>query len=237
MPIKSNFSSNAKARVLHENAERAREQDDHFGALKLLDEAIFKYKEEGDYAGLVLALQSRFLTYKHLFFLTKDKAFAVEGKKNAEVGLEIALRQKLSNVMGSCYFRLGEAAMLFKDYLVAIVNYQKALVNFSGAASEKGDYRYHLGEALYRSGKKEEGERMMLLGLEEIKSGAGETDSFLIHVWESGCYMKLAELLREDKPGEAKRYLTMAKNIIGADSRLLIRKRQLKELLNSGDFF
>ena len=40
-----------------------------------------------------------------------------------------------------------------------------------------------------------------------------KVDPFLVHVWESGCHMTLALLLRKDDPYEAKTHLKKAKEI------------------------
>lgn len=223
----SSFWSKSKA---HNDAEIAREENRHLDALKLIEEAFLDYQKEENYEGFVQALQSRCLTYKHLFLLTKDKTFGIMAKKDAEVSLEVAQEHNLSNTLGSCYFRLGEISTLFEDYEKAIKNYQKALENYHGTSCEKGDYRYHLGEALYKSGKKEEGREALLAGLKEIQKNRSEVNDFLANVWESGCYMKLAEVLREDEPEEAKKYLERAREIAESDPKLIIRKRQIEKL-------
>lgn len=217
---------------LHVKAEVARENDELIKALTLIEEALVAYQKEEDYEGFSQALQSRVLTYKHLFLLTKDSVFAILAKKDAESSLEITQKHNIIARIGSCYFRLGEVAVLFKDYKLAIENYQKALDNYSGSNSEKGDYRYHLGSALGKLGALERAKETMLKGLLEIQENKGEVDSFLTHVWESGCYMRLAELLKKSEPEQAKKYLKEAEKIINFDKKLVIRKRQYEELVN-----
>lgn len=191
---------------------------------------FFNIKLRSDYSGIVGALQNRVLTNKHLFWRTHDQIFAIQARADAQVSLEVAELHNLNERLGSCYFRLGEIAMLFEQYNQAVENYQQALNNFSGTNCERGDYRYHLGESLYRSGKKEEGKKTMMQGLKEIQDNAGEVDPFLVHVWESGCYLRLAELLKSDKLTEARDYLERARQIIENDHQLVIRKAQLEKL-------
>jgi tetratricopeptide (TPR) repeat protein len=214
----------------HQLSEKAREQDKHPEALEFIEEAIVNYQQEKNYEGLSQALQSRFLIYKHLFLLTKDNIFAFMGQKDVETSFWIAQQYNLQKIISSCYFRLGESAMLFENYKEAVKQYQKAVDNFYGFKAEKGDYRYHLGEALYRSGKKEEGKEKMLQGLQEIQKNKKGIDPFLIHVWESGCYLRLVELLKNDEPEEARKYLRQAEKIVNSDKKLIIRRRQTKEL-------
>ncbi len=215
---------------LHKKAEDARENDSHLDALKFIEDAIVEYQKEKDYPGLCEILQSKVLTYKHFFLITKDKVFAILAKNTAKTSFEIAMEYGLSEKLGSCYFRLGEIEMLFKNFQNAIKNYQKALQNYSGTNAQKGDYTYHLGEALYRSGEKDKGLETILQGLKLIEQNLSDVDPFLAHVWQSGCYLTLFDLLRNSQPYKAKDYLKKAEEIISSDEKLVIRKRQLRQL-------
>lgn len=225
-----------KAEELHKKSEIAREQDKLLYALKLIEEALALYQEDKNYTGFTKALQSRVLIYKHLFLLSGDKKFVTLAQKDAEGSLEIALKNNLTNIICSCYFRIGEIATILENYSKAIYNYQKSLDLYEGTKTEKGDYRYHLGEVLYKNGQEEEGKEILLEGLNEIQENKSEVDSFLANVWESGCYMRLAEVLWNDEPQESKRYLKLAEKIIKDDKRLIIRKRQLNQLAKTGEF-
>lgn len=215
---------------IHQKAEVAREQDRHDDSLKLLEEAIAGYLDNKDYKGVAMALQSRVLTYKHLFLTSKDPKFATKAENDALASLNMAKEHELSEILGHCYFRVGEIAIILEDFEKACQNYQKALDNYQGSKSEKGDFRYHLGEALYRKGEKEEGKRLLTQGLAEIVANEGEVDPFLTHVWESGAHMRMADLFRDDFPQEAKEHLKTAQKIANADSKLVIRKRQIEDL-------
>jgi tetratricopeptide (TPR) repeat protein len=217
------------AHLILVKAEVERENDHLLEALKLLEEAIIGYQIEKDYEGIAQALQSRELTYKHLFLVSKDGVFALLARKDAETSLEIIQKHNILSRLGSCYFRLGDVEILFENYEQAAANYQKALDSYQGTNSEKGDYKYHLGTALGMLGKTKEAEEIMLQGLSEIQQNRGEVDSFLTHVWESGCLMRLAELLAEKDLKKAKEYLQQAREIIENDPKLVIRKRQLAE--------
>lgn len=218
---------------LHGMGSDAREKDRHLEALQYLDHAIVGYQKERNYRGLIDALKDRTLTWKHYFLLTKDSAYAILAKKDAESMLAVAQDKKIDDKLSTSYFRLGEVAMLFEDYSDAIDNYQKSLKHYVGPLAEKGDFRYHLGEAMYRFGQKKDGKKAMLDGLKELKKGASEVPDFLIHVWESGVYMRLADVLRNEHTEEAKKYLEEARKIVESDERLVIRRRQFKDLENT----
>jgi len=224
---KENTSSGLK---FHELAEEAREKDNHLEALKFIEEAIFNYQKEKDHPSLVKAIQSRFLIYRHLFFLTKDQSYAILAQKDSEASLSIAEKYNLTEIIGSCHFNLGKAAMLLKNSKESIKQYETAIKKYYGTNTERGDYYYHLGEAFFEDGQKEKGKETILKGLKKIEDNASEVDPFLVHVWSSGCHLYLAKLLKENNYQEAKEHFNKAKEIIDSDEKLIIRKRQIKEL-------
>lgn len=215
--------------LLHFLAEKYREQDKLILAKILNYLAILNYQVNKNYLGLSDAYQSLVLIYKHQFLLSKNNKFIRLAQKYANKSLNLSQTKNLTNLY-SCYFRLGEIFMLSQDYLNAIKNYQKALDIYPKNDSEKGDYQYHLGEAQYRNGNKKNGLKNLLDGLSLIRKYQSFTDSFLIHVWESGCLMRLAELLVVDNRIKAKEYLKLAQKIIQSDNKLIIRLRQFKKL-------
>lgn len=223
-------ANESPARELHNQADVLREQAQHVESIKLLDEAIILYQKDHDYEKIAGALLSRLLNYKHLTLQTHDEVFLQMTKRDGELSLWIAEKYGFRDLLGSCHFHLGEVAMLAKDYPGAIEQFKLALEHFKGPDTERGDYRYHLGEALYRGGQKGEGKQTMLIGLKEIQDNADKVSPFLAHIWESGCDLKLADLLREDEPAEARHYLEAARKIIDSDDKLVIRKKQLTEL-------
>ncbi|HCM82038.1 MAG: hypothetical protein UW22_C0069G0005 [Candidatus Gottesmanbacteria bacterium GW2011_GWB1_44_11c] len=219
-----------KTMTLHQYAEQLREQNKPHEALRIYEDVILAYQEQGDYAGLVEALMGRGLTYKHLYGLTHDVSFATIARHTVLSSLEIAQTHNLKDKIYRCYFHLGEMEILFQNYARAIECYTTALSQYPNDAAEKGDFQYHLGSAQYRSGNREEGKRNLIEGMKKIEEHESSTDSFLFHVWQSGGYMTMAELLWHDVPIEAKKYLHRAEQIINADNRLIIRKRQLQQL-------
>lgn len=137
----------------HQQAVKLREEDNLYQALKNCNKAIFLYKKEKDYLNYCLAIQSRILIYKHLFLKKQDKSYSLLAKKDALLVINLCKKHKL-NILYSSYFRLGEILMLFNDYKKAIINFNKALYLYPQINSEKGDYQYHLGEAMYINGDK-----------------------------------------------------------------------------------
>jgi len=219
-----------RAREIHQKGALLREQDKHELALQYLTRAIVFYQKESDYKGLIDTLKDRVLTWKHYFLLTNDKVYAILALKDSEAMLAIANQYKLKDKFDTAYFRLGEIAMLFENFSLASKYFKNSIKYFNGCAAEKGDYRYHLGEAIYRNGRKETGKKIMLQGLDEITKNIKGIDPFLIHVWESGCHMRLAEMLFRDEPMVSLEHYRKAQKIALTDPKLVIRKRQIEEL-------
>ena len=215
---------------LRQKGERLREEEKYLEALKVLDEALIKCQEEKDYHTLVVVLKDRFLTWKHLFLHSNDRVYLILAQKDAESMFSICQEYNLKDKFHTSYFRLAEVAELLEDYKSQVKYFKKALDTYKGFLSEKGNYRTHLGTALYRSGRKKEGKEIMLEGIKEIQRGAGELDSFFVHIWLSGVHMRLAELLRDDEPREAREHLEKAREIAKADPKLVIRRRQIEKL-------
>jgi tetratricopeptide (TPR) repeat protein len=200
-------------------------------ALALAGRLILRFAKETDYLGLFDVLGSRCLVWKHLFQLTRRKVYRFLMRSDAELGLALSITEKLKSRLHVAHFRMAETLMTFQDYKVAAREYQLALRHYRGNRAERGDFRYHLGEALYRSGKRELGKKTILQGLQEIQANRDAVDSFLANVWESGAYMRIAELLWKSKPKKAKQYLGEAKRIIESDKLLVMRRKQFQILL------
>lgn len=108
-------------------ANQLREQDKLLESLQTIEEALIILDKENNFQGFADALQVRILTYKHLFYLSKNNSFVLLAQKDAEASLQIAQDHNLYDFIYTCYFRLGEVFMLTNDYQKAAQNYQQAL--------------------------------------------------------------------------------------------------------------
>lgn len=217
---------------LQEQADKIREDGKSLMAIDLYNQAIVRYQEEKDYDNMIKALTGRLLSWKHLFYKTDDKIYAIIVKSEVETMLEIAKEHRLFDKLYLIHFLNATSAILLNDYCSAEKDFSKAVQLFPFENAEKGDWIAHLGDAMYRNGKKEEGKETLLQGVEIIKLRASQIDSFLFNVWVSGAYLRLAKLLRVDNPRESTLYLNQARAIIDSDDRLVIRKQQLETYLN-----
>lgn len=222
---------------LEKQADVLREKGESLKAIDVYNQAIVRYIEDKDYANMMGSLTNRLLSWKHLFYKTENKTYAIFVKTEAEQMLEIAREHNLLDRLYLIHFLKATAATLLKDHLCAEKEFQKAVELYSSEHPEKGDWIAHLGDAMYRNGKKEEGKNMILQGVSLIKKGSSQIDSFLFNVWVSGAYLRLAKLLKTDNLEESQSFLHQAQEIIDADHRLVIRKQQLDAFMkNLGDY-
>ena len=222
--------------VLHHEAERLRETEKFEEAINLYDKVIEGYLEAKNYAGVADAMQGKVLTYKHLYARSKKEIYVKLATECAKSNREITKKYKIDNMYPSAYFRMGEVNRLGNNFREAILYFRKAY-KLGKNSKERGDYLYHLGEALYRDGKKNLGKRKILEGMKLIKKDKNRLDNFIYNVWLSGVYGRLAQIfLLEKNNKEAKKYIDMAKKIIESDKRLVIRKKQLLEI-KSGKYY
>jgi len=207
-------------------ADTLREQGKSLEAIELYNILIVQAANEKEDQTLVSALTGQILSWKHLYYKTNDKVFAILVKTGTESLERISKEKGLQN-KHLVYFLKGQADLLLQEYSSAEQSFQSALIFYPSNDAQKGDWTAHLGEALYLSGKKEEGKAKLLEGIDMIQAKAKDVDPFLIHVWTSGAYLRLAKLLKHDDPAASQLYLDKAKEIIDSDPKLVIRKQQL----------
>ncbi|HPJ16862.1 MAG TPA: hypothetical protein PK639_01355 [Candidatus Woesebacteria bacterium] len=216
--------------TLHQQAESLREQEKYIEALKTYQEVIVKYQQEKNYSKLADALGGLSLTYKHLFLNSQDQIYVVLAQHSTQAALEIAKIQNDETILSRCYFNLAEIDLLKQEYSSAVANFTQSLALLKTDNAEKGRAIYHLGEAQWKNGQKEEGLANFHLGLETIEKYASDNDSYTINVWRSGCCLQIAVALKDDDKTQAEEYLKKAQEIIESDDRLTIRRNQLIEV-------
>jgi len=219
-----------KTSKLLDIARKHREGDRPEQALDVFNTVIFQAQKEKDHAQVVEAFGDRAILYRHLFESTGDVIYAVLARKDAETMLELVKMLGIVEKLPTAYYLLGQAALLFQEYKEAENYFFKALRYFKGSSAEKGSWRYHWAKALYLLGEKKKALFAFAKAIDEIKKSSGKTDSFLQNVYLSGAYSNFAYVLIKDDPEEAMKYYGLAKELIDSDKRLVIRKKQFKNL-------
>lgn len=213
-------------------AETLREEGKTLAALNLYNEAIINFQQKHDYSGVLKALGGRLISWQHLYNHGEEKVYAILARKDAESMLVISQEYNLHDSDPLIHFLFGKSCIFLKDFACAEMEFQKAVQLYAKDNSEKGDWLAHLGEAIYKNGKPEEGEKIILAGIQQIQAHQKEEDSFKINVWTSGAYLRLAKILvLDNKVDQAKKYFSKGEEIVLNDPRLVIRKQQLEIIL------
>lgn len=219
------------AEVLREQADILREEGKTLDALNLYNQALVNFQQKHDYNGILGVLSGRLISWQHLFNHEEDKVYAILARKEAESMLAIAQEYGIHDRDYWIHFLFGKSYIFLKDFKCAEVEFKQAVDLYPHNNAEKGDWLAHLGEAIYKNGRKEEGERVILEGIQQIHAHRDVEDSFKINVWISGAYLRLAKILiRDQKIEQAKIYLSKGEEIVLKDPRLVIRKQQLETL-------
>lgn len=212
-------------------ADTLREEGKTLEALNLYNQTLVDSQKQRDYNGVLGALTGRLISWQHLYNHGEDKVYAILARKEAEAMLAIAQEYGIHDKDYLIHFLLGKSCIFLKDFKCAEGEFRKAIDLFPYDSAEKGDWQAHLGEAIYRNGWREEGERVILEGVRQIQAHQNSVDSFRINVWLSGAYLRLAKILfLDNKPEQAKVYLQKGQEIVESDPRLVIRKQQLELL-------
>lgn len=221
---------------LHQKAEELRETEKFKEALVVYDKVIEGYLSKENWAGVADALQGKVLTYKHLYARNNKKEYLEMAIGCAKSSFEIVKIYKIEKMKASVNFRLGDVFRLKNDFKKAVLYFSKAyrLVKDN---KERGDYLYHLGEALYKSGEKTLGKRKINEGIKLIKKDKKKIDPYIYHVWLSGANMRMAQIyFLEKNKLQFEKYIKRARKIIEKDERLIIRKKQFEEI-KSGKYY
>lgn len=214
----------------HLEAEVKREEDHLTTALSLYDEAILLYEKDANYAGIAEAYLGKFLTYKQFYLQTHAESDSKRAFAALFESEQLATKYDVKKLMPMIIFQQGNWYQLIGQSDDARMYFQRALDNFQGSQAEHGNYLYHLGFVEYKVGDKEKGLAALEKGLAEIRDHKGEVSSYVALVWESGCLLNLVEVLWKDNNQKAQEYLHEVEKVIGLDSKLVIRSKQLAQL-------
>lgn len=227
-----------KGRDIHGEAEHAREGGQFLSALKLSDDALLKYQEEGDIFGMVDILASRSITFCLLADEKDEKNFLILAKYENMAGVEIARGSKDRSNIIMPLFRLGQVEEEIGEFSEATNCYKEAIEVFQTYPPKEHNrpavlndmkIRYFVCE--YKTGNKEaleEAENALISLLED-----NEEPKYNKDVWTSGAYMKIAEAVKNDNLEKAKENLEKAREIIDANPDLVLRKKQFEKLAST----
>lgn len=224
-----------KGRQIHEQALAAQERGDFLAALKLEDEAMIIYGEDGDEMGFSEIQAMRTLTYRHLYEQTGYEGYLIKAKHEAMASVDLAELSGDEYSLAVPLVGLGRIMADLADFPHAAENFQRAVAILEkypeGKHSRKAviaDYKVHLAVALYRSGD----EAALSAAEEALEELAASTDASTYEkgVWLSGGHMKIAEATNPTNHEKALEHLRKAKVIIDSDEKLKLRLEQWNKL-------
>jgi len=215
------------------NANTLREQEKYGEASKIYTECVLELTELNDAEGLIHALGGQSLIYKiqsrkvsSLVYRNLTIAFAKEVNRIAEENKDRLDGRTLS----IAYRNWGDAILMDERPKEALPIFEKSYLVSTASVCEKGSVKAHIGGIKYLIGEKEEGKRIIIEALADIRTG--EMDTYAPRVWETGCLNGLAKIyaLEGDKETALK---TINEAIqIDKDHSLRIRLRESQEILD-----
>ena len=229
----------SRGRDIHAKAEQAREgKQDFLESLKLTDEATVVYSEEGDMHGMSEVQGTRFHAFRHLFESTNNPMYLILALHASLSAVEIAEKSGIKEALAIPYRDLGKAYEDLENYQNAVELYQKSLdamaanpPSMHDRPAVRSDIKAHLAFAKYMAGDKQEALSLMQEAISELESNTDEYKNNR-DVWLSGAHMRSAEMLANDDPDKAKAHLQKAKEVIGTNKDLVLRKNQLEALIS-----
>lgn len=216
--------------TIHHQAEDLREQEKFFAALETYQQAINEYLQMENFQQVSSALFGMGLTYKHLYLKEDQTLYLVLAMGVINTGLSLAKELEAESSLTTGYHLKAEILQEQSNTEEAIKFFSKTLELYTQEDALKGRYLYHLGEAQYQAGLKEEGKQNLVKGLKMIQNHQEKFNQYTLDVWETGALLSLAEQLWENKPAEAEDYLEQAGKIIDKNPNLVIRKREYQKL-------
>lgn len=213
-------------------ANTLREEEKYGESSKLYTECLLELTELNDAEGLIHALGGQSLIYKiqarkvsSLVYRNLTIAFAKEVNRIAEENKDRLDGRTLS----IAYRNWADAILMGERPKEALPVFEKSFAVSTASICEKGSVKAHIGGIKYLIGEKEEGKRIIVEALADIRTG--EMDTYAPRVWETGCLNGLAKIyaLEGDKELAVK---TINEAIqIDKDHELTIRMRESLEIL------
>lgn len=222
-----------RGREIHKQALDTQEKGNFLEALRLEDEAMIVYQEEGDEIGFSEIQAMRTLTYRHLHGRTGFVGYLVKAKHEAEASLDLA--QRTGDEASLPIPLVGVARIMFDlgEYAHAAKNFDRAIALASKYGERKSviaDFKVHFYVCLFMAG-----DRDALKGAEEALSELAMTNDaseYEKSVWMSGAHMKMAEAVNEIDHDRAMEHMRKAKQIIDGNDQLSLRLEQWNKLMD-----
>ncbi|MBT3249503.1 MAG: hypothetical protein HN846_05110 [Candidatus Pacebacteria bacterium] len=228
---------NLSGRELHHQIEAARESDNLSSALELGMQSLLAYAQENDQLGFAEALDSIFITFKHLHRQQKFKPYWILAGAIVKSSVEIAEDSGDKQALALPQLNLAEFLEESGELEPAKEMYQKAVHSMTNYPSPEHNRPAVLALMKLRLALCELalGDQTAMTAIEsllaELAADTGVDADYNCKVWISGGYLRLAEHFKGKNFNLAHEYLQQAQEIIENDERLVLRRQQLDEML------
>lgn len=228
----------SEGRRLHAQAASARENDQLKESLSFNDEALFAYDREDNPLGFAEGIACRSITLRNYATQQESRNILTLAKYEMMASVTIARESGDNTALPLPLYNLAQLQEALGEHEDAIETYSEAVNTMKNNPPEShnrpsvlADMKVHMTVCEYKAGDTSALERAeeALQQLEESE----EPNKFNKDVWVSGGHMKLAEILIEESPSEAKEHLAKAKEIIDSNEELVLRKQQWERLSKS----
>ena len=225
----------SKGRALHAEAAKARESEQFTKSLTYNDDALFAYDEENDTLGFSEGIACRSITLRVYANLHDSRRILTLAKYEMMASVDLARQSGVRDALPLPLYNLAQIQEDLGEFDEAVKNYSEAAEGMEKNSPENhnrpsvlANMKIHLATCEYRAGDKTALERAekALRDLEKSE----EPSKYNKDVWVSGGYMRIASAVKDDKPEDAKSSLAKAKEIIGSNPDLTLRKQQWEKL-------
>ncbi|HUD44409.1 MAG TPA: hypothetical protein VMR41_02605 [Patescibacteria group bacterium] len=228
------MNTDSKARMLHAQTAKAREDGDYSSALASGDEALLAYDQENDDLGFAEVVADRSITLRNYGTLNDSKRLLILAKHEMLGSVAVARESGNKEALALPLYNLAQIQEDLGELKDAISTYKEAITNMENnppvrhnRPSVLANMKVHMSTCEYKAGDKSALARAEA-ALRELESS--DEAKYEKNIWISGGYMRFAQMLKTDNPEKAKEYLQKARGIIDANPNLKIRKQQWERL-------
>jgi tetratricopeptide (TPR) repeat protein len=222
----------SEGRKLHTLSAQAREEGNTAEALHKSNDALLAYDAANDSLGFAEALADRSITLRN----TSSKRFLILAKHTAMAAIEIARDSSDLTAVALPIYNYAKVQESLGEIPQAIASYKEAISHMEQTPPAMHnqhaillDMKIRLSTAEIKNGNQVAEQEIQNL-IDQLKTD--ETlDQFTKDVWVSGAYMRLAEAFTQNDSDLAQDYLSKAKEIAKNNPRLLVRQKQLDNLV------
>ncbi len=224
---------NTPGRKLLSQAADARESGKFHESLSFNDQALLAFENNAlDFAE---GIANRAVTLRVYANLQENDTILVLAKYEMIGAVTIARESGDTHALAIPLFNLAQVQEDLGEFTDAVSSYKEAVDAMTNHAPEHhnrpsvlANMKVHMIICEYKAGDVSALDRVNT-ALDELVA-AHEPDTYSKDVWVSGAHMRLAAALKEADPEKAKEHLQQAKEIIDANEKLSMRKKQWEKL-------